>query len=85
MIEEREITLSELNQLLAKKENHRLDFKSKDISPNKLQNTFVAFANADGGDLYIGIEDSKVKDRLKGFNDPEEVNDRFITITRARH
>ncbi|MFD0676258.1 MULTISPECIES: AlbA family DNA-binding domain-containing protein [unclassified Paenibacillus] len=75
MIEEREITQDEINQLLAKKENHRLDFKSMDISPNKLQNTFVAFANADGGDLYIGIEDNAVKDRLKGFNEPEHAND----------
>ena len=75
MIEEREISQDEINQILAKKENHRLDFKSKDISPNKLQNTFVAFANADGGDLYIGIEDIEVKNRLKGFDEPEQAND----------
>ena len=45
--------------LLNKKEDHFLDFKSKNISPNKLQESFVAFANADGGDLYVGVEDEK--------------------------
>jgi len=75
VIDEREVTLNEIDQLLIKKENHRLDFKSKDIAPNKLQNTFVAFANADGGDLYIGIEDGKATERINGFNEPEKAND----------
>jgi len=50
--------------------------KAKDIAPSKLQETFVAFANTDGGELYIGIEDSKYSgDRLRGFGNIEEAND----------
>jgi ATP-dependent DNA helicase RecG len=68
------INNTELNQLIHRKESHFLDFKSKDIAPSKLQNTFVAMANSDGGDLYVGIEDESVADRIKGFLKPEDAN-----------
>lgn len=55
-----EIDKNELDSLINKVEDHFNDFKSKDISPAKLQETFVAFANADGGNIYIGIEDANV-------------------------
>lgn len=62
--------------LLEKKEDHFLDFKSRSIAPNKLQESFVAFANSDGGDLYIGIEDEKsFGERIIGFYKPEDAND----------
>lgn len=51
-----------------------MDFKSKRINPLKLQNTYVAFANADGGDLYIGIEEPTEAQRVNGFDEPEEAN-----------
>lgn len=57
MIEERILTFAETQKLLAAEEDHFFDFKSKSIQPAKLQETFVAFANADGGDIYVGIED----------------------------
>ncbi|MEK5235483.1 RNA-binding domain-containing protein [Paenibacillus sp. FSL L8-0470] len=75
MIEERDLSESELQQILMKNENHLLDFKSRLINPAKLQQTFVAFANADGGDLYVGIEDTKSQNRVIGFSNPEEAND----------
>ena len=66
--------------LLSKKEDHFLDFKSKSISPNKLQESFVAFANAGGGELYIGVEDEKYcGERIQGFDKPEDAND-IITV-----
>lgn len=75
MIEERTLTTAETQQLLSADEDHFLDLKSKDIQPSKLQETFVAFANADGGDLYIGIEDKKSKSaRLNPFTSKEEAN-----------
>ncbi|EIQ0206319.1 putative DNA binding domain-containing protein, partial [Salmonella enterica] len=49
-----DITEKELEILLETVEDHFNDFKSKDIAPNKLQETFVAFANADGGNIYVG-------------------------------
>lgn len=75
MIEERNLNSAETQKLLAAEEDHFFDFKSKDIQPSKLQETFVAFANADGGDIYVGIEDKKNKgDRLQPFASKEDAN-----------
>jgi ATP-dependent DNA helicase RecG len=75
MIEERNLNSAETQKLLAAEEDHFFDFKSKDIQPSKLQETFVAFANADGGDIYIGVEDKKCKtNRLQPFAEKEEAN-----------
>ncbi|MBQ0708841.1 MULTISPECIES: RNA-binding domain-containing protein [unclassified Ochrobactrum] len=62
-------------------EDHFNDFKSKRISPSKLQECFVAFANSDGGDLYVGIED-KVQpgERIIGYVEPEEANQVISTL-----
>lgn len=38
-------------RLLSLDEGHFVDLKSKRINPAKLQQSFVAFANADGGEL----------------------------------
>jgi ATP-dependent DNA helicase RecG len=52
-----------------------VDFKSKLISPSKLQITFVAFANTDGGDIFVGIEDPECDgERIQGFENIEAVN-----------
>ncbi len=48
------------------------DVKGRDIAPKKLSTHISAFANADGGDLYIGITD---KERLWiGFTNVEDAN-----------
>jgi ATP-dependent DNA helicase RecG len=44
------------HSILERNEDHFIDFKSKEIKPAKLQETFVAFANTDGGELYVGVE-----------------------------
>ena len=46
-----------LEQLYTKKESQTFDRKSARKDPKGLSNHFVAFANADGGTLVIGIED----------------------------
>lgn len=75
MIEERNLNSAETQKLLAAEEDHFFDFKSRDIQPAKLQETFVAFANADGGDIYIGVEDKKCKgNRLQPFAVKEDAN-----------
>lgn len=77
----RDIAQDEVQVLLKLKEDHFNDLKSKRISPSKLQKTFVSFANSDGGDLYIGIEDEKVNgERVVGFKDPEEANTLISTL-----
>lgn len=75
MIEERSINNEEVKKLLCTQEDHFCDLKSKEIQPAKLQETFVAFANADGGDIYIGIEDQKYKgERVNPFHTKEDAN-----------
>ena len=49
------VTDADVTRLLATGEGHFLDFKAIEIQPNKLLRTISAFANADGGELYIGI------------------------------
>lgn len=67
--------------MLELREDHFNDFKSKLIAPAKLQETFVAFANSDGGDIYIGMEDaSNESERIKGFNNQEEANAIFSVL-----
>jgi len=48
------------------------DVKSKEKSPKKLSEDISAFANADGGDLYIGITDKERK--WDGFENVEAAN-----------
>lgn len=80
-MEARTIDKEELNALLALNEDHFNDVKSKRINPAKLQETFVAFANSDGGDLYIGIEDkSEQGERVVGFQEQEDANGIISTL-----
>lgn len=75
------ITPEELQKLLNLNEDHFNDVKSSRISPAKLQESFVAFANSDGGDLYIGIEDKAVSgERIVGFTEQEKANDLISTL-----
>ena len=75
------IGFKERQSLITIQEDHFNDLKSKNIKPAKLQETFVAFANGDGGDIWIGIEDPKVVgDRMLGFNNREEANDILHTL-----
>lgn len=75
-MEKRSAYLGEIEGILNKEESHFLDFKSKAIKPSKLQESFIAFANADGGELLIGIEDKKVKtERVNGYKNQEEANE----------
>lgn len=76
-----QILQQQIDHLLNLEEDHFNDIKSKRISPSKLQETFVAFANSDGGDLYIGVEDKSEKgERLVGLINQEEANDIISTL-----
>lgn len=55
------------------------DVKDAAISPAKLSHTISAFANTDGGDIYIGISEERVGGNVKrrkwnGFVDVEAAN-----------
>lgn len=76
-IEVYEITDDQLAQILAHTEDHFLDLKAKEIKPSSLTKTISAFANADGGELFIGIAESTgagLPHRWDGFADPEDAN-----------
>lgn len=68
------IEKSELATLLQKNESHYLDFKSKDISGKDLQRHLVGFANADGGELYVGISEDGDTFRVDPFSNIEDAN-----------
>src|SRR5260370_4138093 len=77
----REVEISDDQASLVTKieEGQFLDVKSKLISPAKLSHTVSAFANTDGGELYIGISEQvlggNVKQRVwDGFADIEAAN-----------
>jgi len=71
-----EISHSKYAELLTRGEGHFLEFKSKMVSPARLTRTLSAFSNADGGELYIGIEDGTepVVERWAGFDVVEAAN-----------
>lgn len=46
-----------LEEIISKEEKQVFDRKSADIDAKALAITIVAFANADGGDIAIGISD----------------------------
>ena len=76
-IEVSEITDKHLQQILGLTEGHFLDLKAKEILPSKLTKPISAFANADGGELYIGIAESNtlgVSHTWDGFANPEGGN-----------
>ena len=73
-----EIILEEKNlcDLVNIEENYFNDVKSKEITPKKLSETVSAFANAAGGDIYIGIAENtrtRVR-RWDGFLHIEDAN-----------
>src|SRR5260370_16968382 len=72
-----EITDKQLQQILGFTEGHFLDLKAKEVIPSKLTKSISAFANADGGELYIGIGESKtfgIPHTWDGFANPEGGN-----------
>lgn len=51
------LTIEQVEALSTWEEDHLFDRKSRSITPAKLTKTLSGFANADGGEILIGIED----------------------------
>jgi ATP-dependent DNA helicase RecG len=69
------ITTEQRNWILKYREGQLGDVKAVDISPGKLSETISALANADGGELWIGIdEDEKKRRSWRGFETDEDAN-----------
>lgn len=52
------LTLEQVETICAYGETHFYDRKSADLQPSRLTKSLSAFANADGGELLIGVEDN---------------------------
>jgi ATP-dependent DNA helicase RecG len=81
MIQVKQVSSDERNQILDFDESYFIDLKGKNITPDKLSSTISAFANSGGGEIYIGIEEAIRTDgknrRWDGFNDQEAANNFF--------
>jgi ATP-dependent DNA helicase RecG len=72
----KDVTQEEVSRILSYQEGHFGDLKSISITPAKLTRTLSAFANSEGGELYIGVrEDKSTGIRYwEGFSIVEEAN-----------
>lgn len=72
------ISKEQKDKVLAIEEGHFVDLKAREITPSKLTRHLSAFANADGGELYIGIDEDKSTGipvrSWRGFKDQEAAN-----------
>ena len=65
--------LADLKNRLARGENLHTEFKQWPVQPDDLAATIVAFANTDGGQLFLGVDD---KGEVAGIerNDQDRVS-----------
>lgn len=71
-------------ELLNLVEGQYLDIKASDIEPSKLSKTVSAFANASGGEIWIGIKEytHTGEKELDGFEKIEDCNKFFQVLER---
>ncbi|MDR0606183.1 MAG: ATP-binding protein, partial [Bacteroidales bacterium] len=62
---------AELLEIIANGENSVVEFKRDDLKPEQLAREIVAFANAYGGKIFIGVEDDGVISGLRHTNTEE--------------
>jgi ATP-dependent DNA helicase RecG len=71
-----QLSAPELDKLFSLSEGHFLDFKGRAIQPGKLTRSVSAFANADGGELFVGIDEPSLggPKSWNGFDSIEAAN-----------
>jgi ATP-dependent DNA helicase RecG len=82
-----EISEAQADLVTRIEEGQFLDVKSTAIAPAKLSHTISAFANTDGGELYIGISEQILGGNVKqrewdGFSDIEAANGHMSAFER---
>lgn len=80
-----EIDREQAEKIITVEESFLNDVKAKEIKPAKLSETISAFANAGGGDVYLGISETgqeKIRE-WNGFEDVEAANDIIQTLFQA--
>ncbi len=69
------------SEILRIREDQFSDVKDSRIKPADLQRHYVAFANTDGGDIYVGVGDpAEPGDRIRGFSKAEDANDHIAVV-----
>ena len=63
------MTLREVRYLVAGGESHTVEFKKKATHPEKIIREMVAFANSDGGHVFVGVDDDGT---IAGLKHPED-------------
>jgi predicted HTH transcriptional regulator len=63
------MTLKEVRYLVSGGESHTVEFKRKATHPEKIIREMVAFANSDGGHVFIGVDDDG---SIPGLKHPED-------------
>lgn len=75
-VQKHDVSPDQRNQILFREESHFCDLKAIEITPAKLSRTVCAFANADGGELFIGIAENRTTGERSwaGFDSIEAAN-----------
>ena len=77
----KKISYRDYLRLLNRSEAQLIDFKDKRIEPKKLSKTVSALANAEGGEIYVGITEQPGGQFFwDGFDNEEQVNQIVQTI-----
>lgn len=73
------LTAPEVAKLLSLPEGHFVDLKAIEVAPAKLTRSLCAFANAEGGELFVGIDEHKRSNgrSWRGFTRVEDANGFF--------
>lgn len=70
-----ELAAAEATRVANVEEGHFADVKAIEIAPAKLSRALSAFSNAEGGELFVGIDEDNAKTRAwRGFANPEAAN-----------
>jgi len=87
-METKTITAADALLLSTKQEDHFFDRKAAAIKGAKLQKIAVAFANADGGEAYVGVADEKDEPdpakRWTGAPNIEDYNQHIQALTEVQ-
>lgn len=73
------MTSVELLQLIKKNEGQTIEFKLESEKQSDLAEVLMAFANAEGGNLFVGVTDDG---QIVGVENPKAVTDRLYRATR---
>ena len=70
------ISAAEVNKILAIEEGHFTDIKAIETSPAGLTKAIAALSNAEGGELFIGVDEKSTakKRSWRGFPSQESAN-----------